>query len=407
MSSTFSSIASRLDALKSYLDLTDQEIKHLLTPHNINHTILKVDGNDLPAWRIIHSQALGPGKGGIRFHPDVSEDEVKSLAFWMCLKTALMDIPYGGAKGGIKFNPKGKTAAELEAISRAYIQAFWKDMGQDKDIPAPDVYTNAQTMAWMLDEFEKQVGHLEPAMITGKPLALGGIPLRSDATARGGQIVLSQILGFLKRTPKGTTVAVQGFGNAGAHIAHLLYAEGFKIVAVSDSTGGAYNPDGLNVPGIAEHKQLTGSVAGFGKNMTHAELLECPVDVLVLAALENQVTDKNAADINAKIILELANGPVTPEADTALAQRDIHVIPDILANAGGVLVSYFEWAHNKSGGMYEADYLADKLVRKMQTATSEVWQHYTHHKGELDLRSCAYIVAIERIVMAERARGRF
>ncbi len=399
-------IAERIDALQKIMGFSHAEKKLLLQPAQVKKTTLKIDGEDYPAWRIIHSQALGPGKGGIRFHPGVCEDEVRSLAFWMALKNSLAGIPYGGAKGGVKLNPKEKSEKELQKISRAYIDAFYKYIGQDKDIPAPDVYTNPQIMAWMLDEFEKKTGQHEPGVITGKPVELGGLALRSDSTARGGFIIIKELLHHIEKMPKNPTVAIQGFGNAGANIARMLSGDGFKILAVSDSQGGIYNEDGLDIISVINLKGEGKTVAeAKGKKISNEELLELPVDILVLAALENQITAENADKIMAKNIVELANGPVDFEADQILSRKKILVVPDILANAGGVIVSYFEWAQNKAGNLFEEDYLKKKLFDIMERAWHLTYELYKD-KGNIDLRTSAYILAVKRILAAEKLRGK-
>lgn len=408
MSKTFEIIADRLAALQPYLNLSETEKSRLLTADTVGHQTLSVNGEQYKAWRIVHSRAIGPGKGGIRFHPDVNEDEVMSLAFWMSLKTSLLGLPYGGAKGGVALNPKGKTPAELQAVARAYVDAFYQSLGPDKDIPAPDVYTNPQIMGWMLDQYERLTDQHDPAMITGKPEVLGGIAMRSDATARGGQIITHELVKHLGGSAKTMTVAVQGFGNAGAHIAHMLYADGFKVVAVSDSKGGTWDKNGLDLQKVAAVKEKEGSVTAYtaGKKITNDALLALPVDILVLAALENVVTKENAAGIQAKAILELANGPVTLEADTILHRNKVTVVPDILANAGGVVVSYFEWAQNRTGNILAESYLQEKLIDMMQDAWQRVLGVFEDHDGSLDFRSSAYVLAIRRILEAERARGR-
>jgi len=401
----FDSIKKRIELIQPLMGLSDAEVKTILKPVAIRKTTLKVGSENMSAWRVIHNEAIGPGKGGIRYHQNVSEDEVRSLAFWMALKNSLAGIPYGGAKGGIKFNPKGKDDKFLEKVSRAYIDAFYKYLGQDKDIPAPDVYTSPKIMGWMLDEFERKVGHHEPGMITGKPIALGGCELRGDATAHGAFIIIKELLHHVQIS-KRPTVAVQGFGNAGANLAKMLHKEGFKVLAVSDSKGGIYDPDGLDVQGVEEAKANAGSVINYskGKVISNDDLLEMDVEVLALAALENQITKKNAAKIRAKYIVELANGPVDEEADEILHSKKIMVVPDILANSGGVVVSYFEWAQNRAGNILDMEYLEKKLFDIMESAWHRVYELYMEKKN-IDLRMAAYIIAIKRILDAEKARG--
>ena len=401
----FDSIKKRIAIIQPMMGLSKEEVKLILQPVAIRKTVLKVGKENLSSWRIIHNQAIGPGKGGIRFHPDVNEDEVRSLAFWMALKNSLVGIPYGGAKGGVKFNPKGKDDKYLEKVSRSYIDAFYKYLGQDKDIPAPDVYTSPKIMGWMLDEYEKKVGHHEPGMITGKPLSLGGCELRGDATAHGAFIIIKELLHHVPIS-KRPTVAIQGFGNAGANLAKMLYKEGFKVLAVSDSRGGIYDPKGLDIQNVEEAKNGAGSVVDYkeGKVISNEELLEMDVEILALAALENQITKKNAAKVKAKYIVELANGPVDEEADEILHSKKIMVVPDILANSGGVVVSYFEWAQNRAGNILDLEYLEKKLFDIMESAWHRVYELYMEKKNT-DLRMAAYMIAIRRIIDAERARG--
>ncbi|MEK6916989.1 MAG: Glu/Leu/Phe/Val dehydrogenase, partial [Nanoarchaeota archaeon] len=366
----FDNVKKQLSNINKTMKLSDKEMKLLLTPNKVIQEELevKMDSGEMKkfqAFRVQYNRARGPTKGGIRYHPNVSLGEVKSLAFWMAVKCAVVDIPYGGAKGGIIVNPKELSQKELERLSRAFIRAIYKDIGPMKDIPAPDVYTNSQIMAWMLDEYEKLTGENAPGVITGKPLELGGSKGRSFATSQGGAYVLREFAKIKGLQPEETTVAVQGFGNAGSFIAKILDEWGYKIVAVSDSKGGIYNKNGLNIKALEHHKEKTGSVKGFAVDISNKELLELDVDVLVPAALENQITSQNADKIKAKVILELANGPVTPEADELLAKKKIAVLPDVLANAGGVTVSYFEWVQNLYGYYWEEAEILEKLDDEM------------------------------------------
>ncbi|OIO19645.1 MAG: glutamate dehydrogenase [Candidatus Magasanikbacteria bacterium CG_4_10_14_0_8_um_filter_32_14] len=398
----------RLKDIQKIENINDTEIATLLEPVQTNYKELDINGKKYPSWRIVYNRALGPGKGGIRFHPGVSEDEVKSLAFWMMLKDSLADIPYGGAKGGVKFDPKKVDEAELEEISRKYIDAFYEYLGQDKDIPAPDVYTNGQIMAWMLDEFEKKVGHHEPGMITGKPVELGGIELRSDATAQGGYLITKEMISKFLVDKKDMTIAVQGFGNAGLYMAKKLYEDGLKIVAVSDSQGGIYDKNGFDINALAEFKNGGQSVVEYtvGNKITNAELLELPVDILILAALENQITKDNAEKIQTNYIVELANGPISYDADKILADKKKVIVPDILANSGGVIVSYFEWAQNRTGQILDEEYLRNLLDKKMKTNWQRVYAKYQEKSGEITLRQAAYAIAINRILLAQKFRGK-
>lgn len=404
--SIFADNLNRLKEVQKIEGIGDAEMAALLEPAQIKYTELDIKGKKYPAWRIIYSRAIGPGKGGIRFHPDVSEDEVKSLAFWMALKNSLADIPYGGSKGGVKFDPKAVDKNELEEVSRKYIDNFYKYLGQDKDVPAPDVYTNGQIMSWMLDEFEKKVGHHEPGMITGKPVELGGIAMRGDATAQGGYIVAKELSKKLIHKEE-IKVIVQGFGNAGLFMAEKLYNDGYKIIAVSDSKGGIYEETGLNIKELAKFKNSGEAVENWseGKKISNAELLELNTDILVLAALENQIRQDNAAQIKADYIIELANGPITFEADQILAQNKKIVVPDILANSGGVIVSYFEWAQNRTGQILDEEYLRGLLEKKMRINYERVYDKFDEHKGAITLRQAAYIIAVNRILAAEKYRG--
>ncbi len=405
---TFDNILSRLQDIKEIENLNDKEIELLSTPKRVKAAELEVDGQKYPAWRILFNDALGAGKGGIRFHPDVCEDEVKSLSFWMAIKNSLAGLPYGGGKGGVKFDPKTTDKATMEKISRAFIDEFYPVLGQDIDVPAPDVYTNSQVMAWMLDEFEKKVGHHEPGMITGKPIELGGSVLRGDATARGGYIVIKEMAKTILGADQGLKVSVQGFGNAGLNIASMLAADGFKIVAVSDSKGGVYDENGLDIPRLVGIKENGGTVQELesAKKITNEELLETPADIMILAALENQITAANAERVSARCIVELANGPIDYAADKILFNKGIMVVPDILANSGGVIVSYFEWSQNRTGNILDNDYLSDLLVKKMKSSWEAVYAKFQEKESKIDLRLAAYTIAINRILAAEKYRGR-
>ncbi len=400
-----------LERLKIVADLDnigESDLELLSKPSRVSRADLEIKGQKYPAWRIVYSSDLGPGKGGIRFHPGVSEDEVQSLAFWMALKNSLADIPYGGAKGGVKFDPKKADKEELQMVSRAYARAFHEVLGQDKDVPAPDVYTNSQTMAWILDEFEKVTGHHEPGMITGKPIELGGIKLRSDATAQGAYFISQEMskVFLSERALNGVKVAVQGFGNAGLFMAEKMAADGYKVVAVSDSQGGIYNEDGLDIPALSAYKAAGNAVNtyGAGEIISNEQLLELEVDILALAALENQITAANADKIKAKYIIELANGPIDLAADKILDARGTVIVPDILANSGGVIVSYFEWAQNRTGQILDEDYLKSLLEKKMRSNWQRMFALYQEKKG-ISLRQAAYILAVRRILAAKHWRS--
>ncbi|PIV67720.1 MAG: glutamate dehydrogenase [Euryarchaeota archaeon CG01_land_8_20_14_3_00_38_12] len=357
-------------------------------------------------FRVQYNDARGPTKGGIRFHPDETLDTVKALAAWMTWKCAVVDIPYGGSKGGVICNPKEMSQGELERLSRGYIRAIGRFIGPEKDIPAPDVYTTPQIMAWMMDEYSKLEGYNVPGMITGKPIPLGGSLGRGDATARGGMYILREAAKHIGLNLNNATVAIQGYGNAGQFAAKLV-TEMFdsKIVALSDSKGGIYNEKGLDWKRVLEHKEKTKSVTGFNgsKQISNEELLELEVDVLIPSALENQITEKNADKIKAKIVLELANGPTTPEADKILYKNKVFVIPDFLANAGGVTVSYFEWVQNTYGYYWEEEEVREKLDKKMTKAFKDVLEMVK--KYNVDNRTAAYMVSVDRVAEAMKLRG--
>ncbi|MBI5881272.1 Glu/Leu/Phe/Val dehydrogenase [archaeon] len=388
---------------------SEKDLELLSAPKRIlivNFPVKMKDGSVkiINGYRVQYNDARGPTKGGIRFHPHVDIDEVKALALWMTLKTAVLDLPYGGAKGGITIDPKSTSNEDIEKISREFIRQIHDFVGPTKDIPAPDVYTNPQVMAWMLDEYEKIKGEKSPGMITGKPLELGGSKGRDVATAQGAAYIFREAADEYDLSAN-ATIAVQGFGNAGMHIARILSSWGYKVVALSDSKGGIYNDAGFNIEEVAEFKENKGTLADFpkAKKITNEELLLLNVDVLVPAALENQVTKENAAKVKAKLVLEVANGPVTSEADAILHKNDTVVVPDILANAGGVTVSYFEWVQNNSGYYWEEKEVLDKLEKKMVAAFREV--HELVKRLGIDHRTAAYILAINRIVEAEKKRG--
>ncbi len=357
-------------------------------------------------FRCQYNDARGPTKGGIRYHPEETADTVKALAAWMTWKCAVADIPYGGGKGGVICDPKKLSVKELERLSRGWVRAVHQIVGTYKDVPAPDVYTTPQVMAWMMDEMSVIHGANEPGFITGKPLALGGSAGRGDATAKGGMYHLREAAKVLKLNLKGATVAIQGFGNAGEY-AHKLVTEmfGAKVVAVSDSKGGVYSAAGLDFAKLREFKARKGQVQNFpgSKKITNAELLELKVDVLIPAGIENQIRSDNAANVKAKIVLELANGPTTPEADVILEKNGVLHIPDFLANSGGVTVSYFEWVQNLYGYYWTAEEVYEKLDKKMTSAFNAVYAKRKELK--VDMRVAAYAVAVGRVAEAVKLRG--
>ncbi len=407
----YESAKKQLREAAGKLKLSDGTLKILLEPKSIIGKELEIELDNekkkkFQAYRVQHNDARGPFKGGIRFHPQVSMDEVKALAMLMTFKCAVVNIPFGGAKGGIIVNPRELSKKELERLSRTYSAAFFEHIGSKKDIPAPDINTNAQVMAWMLDEYEKKAGKHNPGAFTGKPVGIGGSKGREEATGMGGYFVVREISAHLKLKPSSTTVAIQGIGNVGAHIAELLHHYGYKIAALSDSKGGIYSREGLTPEAVLQIKKERGSVVDFpqkDKVITNEEILELDADILIPAALENQITKENADRIKAKVIVEMANGPTTPEADEMLAKKGIIVVPDILANAGGVTVSYFEWVQNNQGYYWEEEEVNKKLEKIMTKAFNEVLNIST--KQNVDMRTAAYMLAVDRVARAVEVRG--
>jgi glutamate dehydrogenase (NAD(P)+) len=356
-------------------------------------------------YRVQHSLARGPAKGGIRYHPDVTLDEVKALASWMTWKCATVNIPYGGGKGGVVCDPKRMSQHELEGMTRRYASEISVIIGPERDIPAPDVYTNSQTMAWIMDTYSMTVGSTQLGVVTGKPLQIGGSQGRNEATARGCQFVIREACREKKIPLKGSRMAVQGFGNAGSIAARLVGEDGARVIAVSDSGGGIHNPKGLDIKAVQAHKDATGSLRGFreAEPISNEKLLELECDVLVPAALENQITQENAPRIRAKIVAEAANGPTTPAADEILHANGIFLIPDILANAGGVTVSYFEWVQSLQAFFWEENQVNHHLEKVMTRAFNEVLA--IAGKFNVHMRTAAYILAVGRVAEATRIRG--
>jgi len=357
-------------------------------------------------FRVQYNDARGPTKGGLRFHPDETIDTVKALAAWMTWKTAVVDIPYGGGKGGVICNPKELSEGDLERIARGYVRAVGRFIGPERDVPAPDVYTNPQTMAWMMDEYSTIVGYNAPGVITGKPIPLGGSLGRGDATERGAVYCIIEAAQVLGIDLKGASVAIQGYGNAGYYCAALMQElAGSKVVAMTDSRGGVHADDKIDAKAAFEHKQKTGSVADYGglKMITNEELLELDVDVLIPAAIESVITEKNAPNVKAKILAEAANGPTTPAADEILYKNGKYVIPDFLCNAGGVTVSYFEWVQNVGGFYWKIDEVHQRLKERMVKAFHETHEMAKQHK--VHNRIGAYMVAVARVAEAMRLRG--
>ncbi|HDM70035.1 MAG: glutamate dehydrogenase [Thermotoga sp.] len=357
-------------------------------------------------YRVQHNVARGPAKGGIRYHPNTNLDEVKALAFWMTWKTAVMNLPYGGGKGGVKVDPKKLSRGELERLSRRYFSEIQVIIGPHNDIPAPDVNTNPQVMAWYMDTYSMNVGYTALGIVTGKPVDLGGSRGREEATGRGVKVCTELALKEKGMDPRKASVAVQGFGNVGRFSALLIAKElGSTIVAVSDSRGGIYNPSGFDVEDLIRHKLENGTVVTYpkGDKITNEELLELDVDVLVPAALENAINESNVDKIRAKIIVEGANGPLTPEADEVLNKKGVFVVPDILANAGGVTVSYFEWVQDLQAFFWKTDQIREALEDMMKNAFSDIMK--IKEKYNTDMRTAAYILAIARVADATRKRG--
>jgi glutamate dehydrogenase (NAD(P)+) len=407
----FAIAQAQLDEAAKILELDPAVHEMLRWPLRELHVTLPVKMDDgtvkvFHGFRVQYNDARGPTKGGIRYHPDETIDTVRALAAWMTWKTAVVDIPLGGAKGGIVCNPKEMSEGELERLSRAYIRQVGRMLGLEKDVPAPDVYTTPQIMAWMADEFAFLQGYNEFGVITGKPLELGGSKGRNDATARGGIYTVREAAKVLGINLKGATAAIQGYGNAGS-FAHQLGQDilGLKIVAVSDSKGGILNWDGLDPDAVIAHKQKTGSVINFPgtKNITNEELLELDVTVLFPAALENVITEENAGRVKAKISAELANGPTTPEADRILFENGVYVIPDFLCNAGGVTVSYFEMCQNAYDYYWDLDTVHTRLDDKMTDAFHAV--HEMAEKYQINNRVAAYLVSVARVAKAMKLRG--
>lgn len=391
------------------MDLDPEVVARLSAPEKIVMASLPVRMDDgrlevFQGYRVQYNSARGPYKGGIRFHPQVDLDEVKALAFWMSIKTAVVGIPMGGGKGGVVVDPKALSEAELERLSRAWIRAFRPVIGPEKDVPAPDVYTTPQIMAWMADEFSTLEGKPSIGVVTGKPLDYGGSQGRGAATATGGFYVFMKLIEDMDIKPNKSKVAIQGFGNAGSIMAQLLDNEKFQIVALADSKAHIYNEKGLDLEKVFAHKESTGSLAGFSdaKEISKEEFLALDVDVLVPAALENQITKDNAEDVKAKFVVELANGPLTPEADEILYKKGAIVVPDVLANAGGVTVSYFEWLQNISNNYWTEEEVDKELREKMIPAWEAIYQMSKDKK--VDLRTAAFMVALDRIAKAIQAK---
>lgn len=412
MSNPFSNAMQQLKKATAYLTIEPQILEQLQSPKKIMqfNVVIKMDNGatkTFEGYRVQYNDARGPFKGGIRFHPQADLNEVKALSFWMAIKCAVVGIPFGGGKGGIKVDPKKLSVGELERLSRAYAQCLGTNIGPKIDVPAPDVYTTPQIMAWIMDEYSKIVGHNEPAVITGKPIAVGGSLGRDTATAQGAFYVLQQAAKKMKLSSK-SKIIVQGFGNAGYHLARLAHEAGYIVVGLSDSRTAIITADkvGFDPKEVMKYKTANGEVGSLKtkfKKLTNAKLLEQPCDILAPAALENQLTENNAGKIKAKLVLELANGPTAPEADVKLFKKGIVVAPDVLTNAGGVTVSYFEWVQNNYGYYWTEKEVFQKLQPIMEDSFAAVWQ--VAQEKKIDLRTAAFVLAVARIAEAMKLKG--
>lgn len=410
MANPFSAAKEQLKKAASYMDdVSPDVIERLSNPVRELHISIPVKMDDgsvkvFPGYRVQHNDVRGPFKGGIRFHPKTNINEVRALAFWMTFKCATVGIPLGGGKGGVTVDPKKLSERELEQLARGWARGMANFIGPDKDIPAPDVYTNPQIMGWIMDEYSAAVGKNSPGVVTGKPLTIGGSEGRGAATAQGGIYVTEELLKTMKL--KSPSVVIQGFGNAGSIYAEMAAKKGWKVIAVSDSKGGIVNLKGLDIKKVARHKMKTGSVVGFegAKGIDNEKILMQKCDILVPAALEGVITKAVAGRVKAKAVVELANGPTVPEADEKLFKKGITVVPDILANAGGVTVSYFEWVQNLANYYWTEKEVLDKLKPIMVDAFNAVWG--AAEKNKTDMRTGAYIVATARIAAAMKDRGR-
>ena len=398
------------DAAADALELDNDTREMIKYPERVLMVTVPVRLDDghihrFEGYRVQHSMVRGPAKGGIRYHPQVTLDEVKALATWMTWKCAVVNIPFGGAKGGITCDPKRMSPGELQRMTRRYTSAILPLIGPEQDIPAPDVYTNPQTMAWIMDTYSMTKGYPIPGVVTGKPISLGGSLGRNEATGRGVFYTIQSACEHLRRPLKGATIAVQGFGNAGSIAAQLLHEAGAKVIAVSDSTGCVYNRNGLNIPELILLKALSGHVEGFPESeaISPAELLALKCDILVPAALENAIHAENASAVRATMIAEAANGPLTPAADRILESKGVFVIPDILCNAGGVTVSYFEWVQDEQHLFWEAQDVYNRLEHVMKTAFRDVLK--IHLEKKVPMRIAANMLGIGRVAEAVQLRG--
>lgn len=402
--------ATQLNRIAEADLFVDRDIDLLQQPKrriSINIPVRMDDGSIevFPSFRIQYNTSRGPTKGGIRFHPNVNADEMAELAFLMMLKCAVVKIPFGGAKGGVQVDPSDLSEGELERLSRAYMTEYHQNLGPQTDIPAPDVNTDKEVMAWMLDEYERDAGKKAPGVITGKPISLGGSEGRESATAYGGTVILEQYAEHEGTECDELTVALQGFGNVGSYLGKFLYERGVTVVALSNSKGGIYDPDGIDVPTLFEQYETSEDLfGGDTERITNEDLLTMDVDILIPAAIEDQITSENAADVQADAILEMANGPTTPKADQYLAEKNTTIVPDILANAGGVTVSYFEWVQNTTNTYWTEETVRDNLADHMRVAFDEVRETKVDG-GEKTWREATYIRAVDKVLRAEEYRG--
>jgi glutamate dehydrogenase len=408
-----------LDVLKSTQTVIKQALEKLGYPESMYELLkeplrfltvripVKMDDGTVKVftgYRAQHNDAVGPTKGGVRFHPDVTESEVKALSIWMSLKAGIVDLPYGGGKGGIVCDPRTMSFGELERLSRGYVRAISQIVGPTKDIPAPDVFTNSQIMAWMMDEYSRIREFDSPGFITGKPLVLGGSRGRETATAKGVTLMIREAAKKRGISIEGARVVIQGFGNAGSYLAKFMHDAGARVIGISDAYGALYNPDGLDVDFLLDRRDSFGTVTKLFKNtISNQELLELECDILVPAAVENQITKKNAHNIKAQIVVEAANGPTTLEATKILHERGILLVPDVLASAGGVTVSYFEWVQNNQGYYWSEEEVEKKLEEIMVRAFENVYN--TAQSRNVDMRLAAYMVGVRKMAEASRFRG--
>jgi Glutamate dehydrogenase/leucine dehydrogenase len=400
----------QLEAAAHYLNLDRSLLEVLKHPRReliVNFPVKMDDGSIrvFTGYRVHHNPARGPAKGGIRYHPEVTLDEVRALAMWMTWKCAVVNIPYSGAKGGVVCDPKRLSVHELENLTRRYITEISMLIGPESDIPAPDVGTNPQVMAWIMDTYSMHKGYTVPAVVTGKPIPIGGSEGRLEATGRGVMVVAHEALQQLGRQLDGATVVIQGFGNVGSSTAKLMHQAGAKVVAISDVRGGIYNPNGLNIPALLHCAGRDGCIQAYrdAELITNEELLQLPCDVLVPAALHGVITAHNAERIQARVIVEAANGPVTPDADEILDDKGVLVVPDILANAGGVVVSYFEWVQDLQAFFWEEEEVNHKLEKAMRRSYQHVAQ--TAEQNKVNMRMGAYIIGVKRVAEATTIRG--